>query len=38
MLRFALLSLVATWIAALLRLARARRTPAAVRYDARVAV
>jgi len=38
MLRFALLSLVATWIAALLRLARVRRTPAAVRYDARVVV
>ena len=38
MLRFALLALVATWIASLLRLARAWRTPAAVRYDARVAV
>ena len=38
MLRFALLSLVTAWIAALLRLARAWRTPAVARYDARVAV
>jgi len=38
MLRFALLSLVTAWIAAPLRLARAWRTPAVARYDARVAV
>ena len=38
MLRFALLSLVTAWIAALLRLARAWRTPAVARSDARVAV